>query len=760
MTAALHAALLDVELALKGTRKAVSFVAVASLSGFIGVVVLLAGVVAPQVASSRATTVAESYLVAATDAQGSALVQRSNDLFKDHSVRLYRVGSVSGEGPELPPGVTALPQPGQLVVSPAAAELLERDDAFAERYQGQVSGIVTDAGLQGPHELVVWLGVEGSDVGANAIRVGSFGEDSADLFAGARALEALVPILITGFMLPVATLFFESSHIGARQREVRLAALRLVGAPIRRLRRIASLETLIATVPGVVAAALCFGPLSRALGPHVPINGGIWPGDLTASIPAKVVTSGAVLIFGSAVAWWSLRRLDRDALGVTRGAPQTEASWRRLTVLMLGLVLLAASALLRLLPGIGITASGIALLGAVVCVVAGLIRGLPTVVHMVARLIEARSVPWTVELSAAKARFAPVAISRVATGSMVLVFISGLFLSLIPSTASGNATAWRALLSEQSHRLLIASAQTLPPQGQLESVETYATVSRTLADLGEGNIVAIAVVDCEPLRELTQVPTMCTPHGALVGDNLDGDLTQATFVTEVEESDGTVGYSPAALTLAASSLEATSEADLQRFSPLIGPVAAVIDASTLTGDTTLLEPISVVALPGGDVEAARTSLISAAHSPDVRTVAELISESERTTTMLRTVAQTIVGTLALVAAAIIAATLIGHVRSERRAFAALWRVGAPVAAMRNALVLGVLIAVLPGLVAALPLGLTVAEIFASLDGDQTYLVPWREMSVLAAAALAIPLASAWLVSHTIRPSASTTAGDV
>ena len=65
-------------------------------------------------------------------------------------------------GPDapVPPGLTALPRPGEMAVSPALERLLTRTggSCCAQRLPGRVTGTIGDAGLLGPAELAFYPG--------------------------------------------------------------------------------------------------------------------------------------------------------------------------------------------------------------------------------------------------------------------------------------------------------------------------------------------------------------------------------------------------------------------------------------------------------------------------------------------------------------------------------------------------------------------------------------------------------------------------
>lgn len=72
--------------------------------------------------------------------------------------RVYVTEAKSGA--PRPPGVARLPQPGEIVLSPAAAALSQSSSGFARLVPGSQVGTIANAGLLGPDELYAYVGVQ------------------------------------------------------------------------------------------------------------------------------------------------------------------------------------------------------------------------------------------------------------------------------------------------------------------------------------------------------------------------------------------------------------------------------------------------------------------------------------------------------------------------------------------------------------------------------------------------------------------------
>ncbi|WP_084125340.1 FtsX-like permease family protein [Demequina sp. NBRC 110054] len=742
---------MDWSVAVAGTRRAWGFVAASSLAGLIGVFVIVGGFVAYDAGYGRSEIEAARSFVLTSEEGGGALVQGADATYYDATADVTVVELIDAGAVGLPPGVERLPGEGELVVSPAAAELIESDANFAARYPGEVIGIVGDVGLVGPNELVVWQGVgEGVLDEEHAFYVSGFGETDPDHFGVPSEVQGIVPVLVVGFLLPVVVLFYEAASNGAEGRQVRLAALRLTGASMRRLRRIAVFETLVATLPGVLLGTLAFGPVAGVLAPFLPFSGGVWPDQLRPSAGLLFAVVLAMISLAAVVGWWSLARVRGDFLSVVKHARTRKLRRLRLVWLAAGLMVLGG-ATLGDRTAEDWTTTPVKLLGvAAVLLMVGLIRGLPVIVNETARLVERAGGSWVLELGASKTTFSPAAISRVATGAMSLVLISGIFLTLIPLGASTNSRGWREAFDEDSWDLLVTSgASELPDQGDvLKGVREFASVGNLNVELPQGRIVSVAVVDCAELTDLLDGAQVCAPGGTMVSASFHGDLAEAVPVVEYEDDAGEVLYESVGAALGITATQTDDAGDIELMTWILG-ADVVVDSGVMEGAEEGIFPYTVVADASAGLETARTSLMHATNG-SARTVREMIAESERTTILLRKVAQMILIALGIVAAATVAAALSGHLRTERAALIDLWRIGVPVRTVRRSLLVQTAFALVPGVALALPLGIAMSAVFVGLDLDRYYGVPWRAMTLLAIGALAIPLVTAATMSSTVR----------
>ncbi|MER6201697.1 FtsX-like permease family protein [Streptomyces sp. NPDC001586] len=265
----------------------------------------------------------------------------------------YRHKDIEGhvlraEGPDapLPPGLKRIPGPGEMALSPALDALLKSSDGalLRERLDARVSEIVGDPGLVGPGELLFYLG---SDTlrknGAEDYRVErvtGFGYD-ADREGLDPVLMLMVVLTFVALLMPVAVFIATAVRFGGERRDRRLAALRLVGADSRMVRRIAAGEALAGSLVGLVLGTGFFAVGRSLVGSLSLRQRSVFPADLDPAPWLAVLVALAVPAAAVAVTLFALRGVVIEPLGVVRTAkPSRRRIWWRLLLPLIGLGLL------------------------------------------------------------------------------------------------------------------------------------------------------------------------------------------------------------------------------------------------------------------------------------------------------------------------------------------------------------------------------------------------------------------------------------
>ncbi|MFJ3722478.1 FtsX-like permease family protein [Streptomyces sp. NPDC090045] len=255
---------------------------------------------------------------------------------------------VRAEGPDapVPPGLKRIPGPGEMALSPALDALLKSSDGalLRERLDARVSEIVGDPGLVGPGELLFYLGSDtlrqNGPEDHRVERVTSFGYD-AEREGLDPVLMLMVVLTFVALLMPVAVFIATAVRFGGDRRDRRLAALRLVGADSRMVRRIAAGEALAGSLVGLVLGTGFFA-VGRSLVGSVSLRQrSVFPADLDPAPWLAVLVSLAVPAAAVAVTLFALRGVVIEPLGVVRTAkPARRRIWWRLLLPLIGLGLL------------------------------------------------------------------------------------------------------------------------------------------------------------------------------------------------------------------------------------------------------------------------------------------------------------------------------------------------------------------------------------------------------------------------------------
>ncbi|HZP53436.1 FtsX-like permease family protein [Actinocrinis sp.] len=269
----------------------------------------------------------------------------SEDYFKGQTVERLDVAALGDKAPAIP-GLAQMPGPGRYDVSPAMAALLAGTphDQLGDRFPGRQAGVLADAALTGPDELVIVVGYTPAQLAAIP------GTGAVDKIDTAPRAQGTTSVYRLGFglgaiamVLPMLVLVGTATRLSAARREERYAALRLVGAKARQINVMASVD---AAIGAILGTALGIGVflLIRPQVAKVSITGAKVFGYTVAPTAAEYVAVLLLIpIIAAAAAVWSLRRVKVSPLGVSRRTtPPPPRAWR-LIPLLIGAALFVAA---------------------------------------------------------------------------------------------------------------------------------------------------------------------------------------------------------------------------------------------------------------------------------------------------------------------------------------------------------------------------------------------------------------------------------
>ncbi|MGP4018949.1 FtsX-like permease family protein [Saccharopolyspora sp. 5N708] len=230
----------------------------------LGVALLLAAAAIPHAYEARAAR--ENTRTASTDGtdpSAGVLVAHTSVQYRGEGIGGMLVQNRRADAP-VPPGLTRNPGPGEMVVSPALRELLESPsgELLKPRLPAQIVGVIGDAGLVSPDELLYYAGTDA--LSPQSARVGGvvehFGEGGVREPQSAFPTDAwfVLALGLAALLVPVVVYVAATARLAETARQRRLSALRLIGASGRQVRRMAAGEALAGTLLGVALGWVLF----------------------------------------------------------------------------------------------------------------------------------------------------------------------------------------------------------------------------------------------------------------------------------------------------------------------------------------------------------------------------------------------------------------------------------------------------------------------------------------------------------------------
>jgi cell division protein FtsX len=369
-------------LALAGGREAAIRLATIAAAVAIGVAMLLATIAGLHAVTSQSDR--EAWLntrstpaVAGVD---PVMWNLNGDFYAGQEIARLDVAATGANSP-VPPGIPALPGPGEFYASPAMTRLLATvpADELGDRFPGHQIGTIGAAALPGPDSLVIMIGRTPAEM-SGAEKVYHIADtspgDCSDCYIGVRAAgyQLILGVVIAALLFPVLIFIGAATRLTAARREQRFAAMRLLGATPRQVETIAAAESTAAAVIGTALGFLLFvllrGPIAS-----VPFTAyAFYRSDLTFGPLAIGVVALGVPVGAAIAARLALRRVRISPLGVARRTtPKPPGAWRLVPapvgLLFLGYFVVfgrpegSLNQLAVFLPGILVVMAGLVLAG-------------------------------------------------------------------------------------------------------------------------------------------------------------------------------------------------------------------------------------------------------------------------------------------------------------------------------------------------------------------------------------------------------------
>ncbi|WP_091616171.1 hypothetical protein [Micromonospora mirobrigensis] len=515
---------LGARLTVRGGRQALIRTVLLGTGAAVGIVLVLGALAVPAVVDAQDLRIIGRTPVTASGSEQTLRAVTIDDAVAGRILRRVNVSGVTAGGP-VPPGVSALPSAGEVVVSPAMRKLIADNPHAKRRFPQTVVGTVGAAGLVAPDELIAYVGVTSAQMPTDADPVTGFGDSTADRqLAAQRGTSDLERLLTPGrvvgfafafFMLaPLAVLLSTAAGLSAAAREQRLAALRLLGASARQAQAVNAVETGVAAAFGVLLGYAAF-PVLRALTADWSIGRFHWYATDVA-VPAGRAAVAGVLIVAFAV-----------VVGVVGAAPAVlrpvatrrrivtgAARLWRLVAFAASVVALLVAAMLAESSTAALALLGVGMIGVALTLPLLLPALLP---RLAAPLLRWAGRPAWLTVAVRRIRQAPSTVFRLAGTLMVALFIGAVGTIGAAAYSAANTATQVSDTGWLPQSILGADerlAEQLVPTVGADNMAYYDTLSGSATIDGRQQPVLVVRGSCASLAVLFDTTWSCAPGKA------------------------------------------------------------------------------------------------------------------------------------------------------------------------------------------------------------------------------------------------------
>ncbi|HEU5150060.1 MAG TPA: hypothetical protein VFU19_06155 [Iamia sp.] len=282
---------------------------------------------------------------AAEPATAPAVQSTRLDAYRGQEIVIVDLAATGVAPPPVPPGLDRFPAPGEVVLSPALAELVATEPAAAlgDRFGGTVVGQVGPAGRAIAGDLVAVVGHTPDTIpGGEATPIASFA--TTGRHGDLESYQVMAQLAAVLLVVPTLLLVGALARLTAAQREQRLAALRLVGATPGLVVAVTALETAVAALLGALGGVATYLTVLPAAA-RIELAGGPFAlADLRLGAGALLAAVAVVPVLAAVSATVALRRVVIGPLGVSRRTAGRRPRVVRLAVVPVAWIALVATA--------------------------------------------------------------------------------------------------------------------------------------------------------------------------------------------------------------------------------------------------------------------------------------------------------------------------------------------------------------------------------------------------------------------------------
>jgi len=439
---------LGLRLTLRSGREALTRLVVTAAAVAVGVAIMLAVLAdfhAFEVTGSRPDWEGTQAMAAGHRSRaGTELWHYSDEVFRGQTIERLDVAALGSRAP-VPPGLSRLPGSGQYYASPALAALIRGvpRNQLADRFPGSLAGRIGRAALTGPDELVIYVGEPAATLARlpGTIRVDKIATSPGKQVWSPYFRDAFV-VGALAFLFPILILIGTATKLASARREERYAALRLVGATVRDVNAIASVDAVVSAASGAAAGIGIFALARPALASTAITSAVYFRSEVTPTIWGYLAVLVAVPAASAIASLLALRRVRISPLGVSRRVSAPAPHGWRVLPLAAGVALFVAGISITNDQNIGGPAFPGLLLIMIGLVVAG-----PWLTSRAARLLARFSRGAAPIYAARRLSDNPKAAFRSVSGLVLAVFLGTVVAALLPAVNATTATPSARALS-------------------------------------------------------------------------------------------------------------------------------------------------------------------------------------------------------------------------------------------------------------------------------------------------------------------------
>ncbi|WP_340379757.1 FtsX-like permease family protein [Streptomyces sp. SS7] len=410
-----------------------------------------------------------------------------------------------------PPGLPALPGPGEVFVSPRLHAVLKSDPGLAKLLPGKESGLISAEGLAHPDELFAYIGAT-PQLLKDGGHLTEFGHSETDFPTVEPSTLDILRFTMAGVvLLPLAVFLSVCARLSAASRMRRLAALRLLGVSRKGTQRVNAAETVAAALGGAVLGLGAYWVVNQMVS-RIGLPGFRW-------YPADGSLSGstllACLVGCPTLAWFvgliGARKAAANPLEVRRSAVEKAPRlWGLLPLvpglcIVIGYCLAGATGNAPLDTGL----SSFLMPLAVVLVGTGLVLSLPVLSRALARRVARSTRSLSLGLAMRRNEVEPGGALRVATGLVLLVFAASLtqgVLIELDQVSKNTAPVQRYRMALQD-----VPAGKLSALTRLPGVRSHVIQTQSWTDLEQevSPSIRAVIASCDQLRKVATLLKDC-----------------------------------------------------------------------------------------------------------------------------------------------------------------------------------------------------------------------------------------------------------